>query len=266
MKSGLVYTLPMVSRTYLSLCSVILLLAAGNQANAQGRGGRGGAPEPPRTPKAAALVDVTGYWVSVVSEDWRFRMVTPIKGDYTGVSLNPDGRKLADAWDPAKDEAAGEQCRSYGAPNIMHVPGRLHITWQDDQTLKVETDTGQQTRLFSFGAAPNSGGDWQGVSKASWDIVPQGGRGPAGPPVGSLKVVTTNLKPGYLRKNGVPYSAKATLTEYFDRVNEQNGASYLVVSTAVEDPAYLAQPLLTTVHYRKQADAAGWNPTPCSAR
>ena len=110
-----------------------------------------GPPQPPRTAKAAALFDITGYWIAVVTEDWRFRMVTPPKGDYTGVFLNPAGRKTADAWDPAKDEASGEQCKSYGAPNIMRVPGRVHITWQDDQTLKIETDAGQQTRLLYFG-------------------------------------------------------------------------------------------------------------------
>lgn len=145
----------------------------------------------------------------------------------------------------------------------MQVPGRLHITWQDDQTLKLETDAGTQARVFHFGAAPSQGGGWQGVSKASWDLVPAG-RGQA--PVGSLKVVTTNLKPGYLRKNGVPYSASAVLTEYFDRVNESNGDAYLVVTTTVEDPAYLTQPFLTASHYKKQADASGWKPTPCSAR
>jgi hypothetical protein len=225
--------------------------------------GRGGPPEAPRTPRAAALYDITGYWVSVVTEDWRFRMVTPPKGDYTGVSLNAEGRKLAGAWDPAKDEAEGEQCRSYGAPNIMRVPGRLRISWQDDQTLKIETDAGQQTRTLYFGAAQGQGGGWQGLSKAAWDIVPAG-RGQA--PIGSLKVVTTNLKPGYLRKNGVPYSASAVLTEYFDRVNEPNGDSYLVVTSTVEDAVYLAQPYLTSSHYKKQGNASGWNPTPCSAR
>ena len=209
------------------------------------------------------MFDITGYWVLVVTEDWRFRMVTPPKGDYTGVALNPEGRQIADAWDPAKDEAAGEQCRSYGAPNIMQVPGRIHITWQDDQTMKIETDAGTQARIFHFGAAPSQGGGWQGVSKASWDLV-TGGRGQA--PVGSLKVVTTNLKPGYLRKNGVPYSASALLTEYFDRVNESNGDAYLVVTTTVEDPVYLTQPFLTASHYKKQADASGWKHTPCSAR
>jgi hypothetical protein len=229
---------------------------------AQGQG-RGGPPLPPKTGREAALYDITGYWVSVVSEDWRFRMVTPLKGDYTGIALNQAGRKLADAWDPAKDEAAGEQCKSYGAPNLMRVPGRLHITWQDDQTLKIEADAGQQTRMMHFAAADDPGSSWQGFSKAQWEMVPVG-RGVT--PVGSLKVVTTHLKPGYLRKNGVPYSANTTLTEYFDQVKEPNGDAYLVVTTTVEDPAYLAQPFLTATHFRKQPDGKGWNPTSCSAR
>ena len=63
----------------------------------------------------------------------------------------------------------------------MSVPGRLHITWQDDQTLKIETDNGQQTRLLHFDATESKGGDWQGYSKASWEVVPAG-RG--APPVG----------------------------------------------------------------------------------
>ena len=241
--------------------SLALIAATGGQG--QGRGGRGGPQEPPKTAKAAALYDIAGYWVSVVTEDWRFRMVTPIKGDYTGVMLNEQGRKLADAWDPAKDEAAGEQCKSYGAPNVMRVPGRLHITWQDDQTLKIEADSGQQTRVLHFASADDQGASWQGFSKALWEMVPVG-RGMT--PIGSLKVVTTHLKPGYLRKNGVPYSASATLTEYFDRVNEPNGDSYLVITTTVEDPIYLAQPFLTASHFRKLPDAKGWNPMSCSAR
>jgi hypothetical protein len=238
-------------------------------AHAQGRGGgrgegRGG---PPPSPKAAALYDITGYWVSVVSEDWRFRMVTPPKGDYTGITLNAEGRKIAGAWDPAKDETAGEQCKSYGAPGIMRVPGRLHITWQDDQTLKMEADAGEQTRVLHFDPAESGvesgAGTWQGYSKAIWEMVPVG-RGVAS--VGSLKVVTTRLKPGYLRKNGVPYSANAVLTEYLDRVNEPNGDAYLMVTSTVEDPTYLAQPFLTSSHYRKQPDSTGWRPTPCTAR
>jgi hypothetical protein len=184
-------------------------------------------------------------------KDFHLQLSNMLGTHYSGVALNPDGRKIADAWDPAKDEAAGEQCRSYGAPNIMQVPGRLHITWPDEQTLKIETDAGMQARLFHFTAAPSQAGGWQGVSNASWDLI-TGGRGQA--PVGSLKVVTTSLKPGYLRKNGVPYSANAVLTEYFDRVNESNGDAYLVVTTTVEDPTYLTQPLLTA----SLQETGGW--------
>jgi hypothetical protein len=238
-----------------ALClSVIVAIA---HAQAQGRGATAPAP------KASAPIDITGYWVSVVTEDWRYRMFTPPKGDYLGIPVSAEGRKIADAWDPAKDEAAGEQCKSYGAASIMRAPGRIHITWQDDQTLKMETDTGSQTRLFYFGAPQGQGGDWQGVSKASWDMVP-GARGQAA--IGSLKIVTTRLKPGYLRKNGVPYSANTTLTEYYDRVSEAGGDSFLVVTTAVDDPMYLDQPYLTSTHFKKQADAPGWSPTHYSAR
>src|ERR1700730_8466952 len=83
-----------------------------------------GAPQPPATAQAAAPVDLTGYWVSVVTEDWLYRMVTLKKGDYSAVPLNAEARKLADAWDPAKDESAGEQCKAYGAPALMRIPGR----------------------------------------------------------------------------------------------------------------------------------------------
>jgi hypothetical protein len=71
---------------------------------------RGGFPPAPQPPRLAAPIDLTGYWVSLVTEDWRYRVATPPKGDYNSVPLNPAGRKAADAWDPARDEAAGEQC------------------------------------------------------------------------------------------------------------------------------------------------------------
>jgi hypothetical protein len=231
--------------------------------------GRGGPPAPPPTPRAAALADLTGYWVSLVTEDWRHRMFTPAKSDYISVPVSPAGRKVGDAWDPAKDEAAGEQCKAYGAAGLMRMPTRLHITWQDDNTLKLEADAGTQTRLFRFGAAQGEGGDWQGLSTASWDyprpIFP--GRGAAAPPPGgSLKVVTTKMRPGYLRRNGVPYSANATMTEYFNRLDVPGGESLLVVMTEIVDPEYLATPYWTSVHFKRQNDASGWNPTPCSAR
>jgi hypothetical protein len=225
------------------------------------RGGAGRGRGPALSPRESAAVDLTGYWVSVISEDWKFRMVTPKKGVYDSLTLNAEGRRVADTWDPAKDDAAGEQCRAYGAANIMRIPGRLHITWQDDSTLKIETDAGTQTRLFHFTDSPAGEPSWQGHSVAEWERAP--GRGAQG---GNLKVVTTNLKPGYVRKNGAPYSAKTTVTEYFDRNTMPNGDVWFTVTTKVEDPVYSRGPYLTTTDFKKLPDAAGWNPTPCSAR
>jgi hypothetical protein len=230
-------------------------------------------PLPRVAAKDAAPEDIAGYWVSVVTEDWRWRMLTPAKGDVTSIPLNPEGRKVAGNWDPAKDEAAGNQCKAYGAPGLMRLPTRLHITWQDDNTLKVETDEGTQTRLFRFGGRPPQGPapSLQGYSAAEWDISRPTMMGFMPPPAsaklpGSLKVVTTNLKPGYLRKNGVPYSGNAVLTEYFTRTNEPNGTSWLILTSVVEDPQYLMGDFLTSTHYKKEADGSKWDPSPCQAR
>lgn len=234
---------------------------------------------PPPAAREAAPIDLTGYWVSIVSEDWRWRMVTPARGDYTSIPINAAARDLADTWDAARDEAAGEQCRSYGAPALMRVPGRLHITWQDDDTLTVETDAGMQTRLFHFGDdAPAPGApDWQGHSRAEWQR-PRPQRGSFGPGVGeeaaareaapqfgNLKVVTTNLRPGYLRKNGVPYSADTVLTEYWDLLTTPSGDQWIVITTEVNDPTYLQMPWVTSLNFRKEPDGSKWDPSPCSS-
>src|ERR1700733_9046977 len=110
----------------------------------------GGRAAPPQTPKAAAPIDLTGYWVSIVTEDWRYRMVTPAPGDYQGVPMTPAALKIADAWDPAKEAASPDQCKSYGAPALLRIPERLHVVWQDDQTLRMDSDAGKQTRVFHF--------------------------------------------------------------------------------------------------------------------
>lgn len=257
---------------------------------AQGRGE--GQPPAARTPRAAAIKDFTGYWESIVTEFWRYRMVIPDKSDYVVVPLNAEGRKVADNWDPAKDQAEGNQCKAYGAAAIMQVPGRLHIYWQDDSTLRIDADSGTQTRLLHFGGSPSAGKEpeWQGFSLAGWEgNVPDsqraGGGGPViqtrdlavgpgaaaaapreagGVPLGYLKVTTTQMRPGYLRKNGVPYSANATMEEYFDRFSDSySGDTWLVVTTVVRDPQYLLEPYISHAHFKKIADGSGWDPTPC---
>ena len=257
------------------LLILVAILAAHTAVFAQGRGGRGGAAAPPQAPKAAAPIDVTGYWVSVVTEDWRYRMVPPSKGDYQGVPMTPAARAIADTWDPAKEEASGDLCKSYGAPALLRVPGRLHITWTDDQTLQMETDAGKQTRVFHFpstgsGQAATGSGlaklpasgphTIQGDSVAEWV---GGGRGATD---GTLQVTTTNLKAGFLRKNGVPYSENATLTEYYELITQPDGAPLMVVTIVTTDPQYLREPFIITSHFKKQNSDAGWTPSACSSK
>jgi hypothetical protein len=244
----------------LSIALVCLLGVAAPQAQQRGRGAA------PATARDTAPIDLAGYWVSVVTEDWKFRMVTPKKGVYQTLPLNAEGRKVGDTWDPARDEVAGEQCRAYGAGNIMRMPGRLHITWPDASTLQIDTDAGTQTRLLHFdpSAQPPASPTWQGHSLAVWQLGP-GGRGVQNRG-GGLKVTTTNLKAGYVRKNGAPYSDKAVVTEYFD-VNElPNGDRWLTVTTRVDDPVYFTRPYLTSSDFKRLPDSSGWSPTPCSAR
>lgn len=252
--------------------AVALLVAAGTALSAAGGGqrGRGAGGGPAPSARQGPPVELTGYWVSVVSEDWRFRMLTPRKGDFRGVPLNAEGRKVAEAWDPAQDAARGNECRAYGAGGILRVPGRLHITWQDETTLKIETDAGQQVRLLYFGAPPSPAGPptWQGQSVAAWQrqlVDPEVGllRPSDQLTWGTLRVVTTRLRLGYLRKNGVPYSEETVLTEYFDRHTAPNGDEWLTVTTIVNDPKYLTREFIPTTDFKKEPDGSKWNPTPC---
>jgi hypothetical protein len=239
--------------------------------------------------KAAAPIDLTGYWVSLVTEDWRYRMLTAPKGDYYSIPLTPEARKIADTWDAARDVAQAKQCLAYGAPAIMRQPGRVHVTWDNSETLKLEMDAGRQTRLFHFRTTRQAAGEptLQGSSAAQWQS-PQitrfytskfsaqdpntpgfSGQTPEGslPPDtrklgGTLKVVTTHLKPGYLRNNGVPFSANAVLTEYYD-VHTDQGHDYMVITSIVEDPQYLFVPWVVSDHFRRESDGSKWDPQPC---
>jgi hypothetical protein len=240
---------------------VFLCLVPAEDAHAQARDRM-----PPPAARASAPIDLTGYWVSVVTQDWRWRMVTPAKGDYAGIPITVEAKRVGDSWDPAKDEAAGEQCKSYGAPAIMSVPTRLRITWMDDNTLKVETDAGTQTRLFHFGERKPQRGSatWQGDSMAQWER-PRPARGVPSKG-GSLKVVTSHLRPGYLRKNGVPYSADAVLTEYWDVSANPNGDQWVTITGTVQDDRFLREPWVTALNFKRERDGAKWDPTPCSSR
>jgi hypothetical protein len=246
-------------------------LAMSVVVGAQGRGGAATPGGPPANARIIAPKDLTGYWVSVVAEHWHLRMLVPPRGEFAMLPLNAEARKIANAWDPAKEPEA-EFCKSYGAAAIMRVPSRLYIHWVDDNTLQMDVDSGTQTRVFHFnqGAGPNDQPQWQGYSVAEWEGIPaqelrtrKAGAPPD--PRGGLKVTTTRMRAGYLRKNGVPYSESATLVEHFDRFTEPNGDDWIVVDSIVTDPKYLTQPYLASSAFRKIPDRSGWDPTPCRA-
>ena len=257
----------MTSRT-LAICAAATILSSVAVA-AQGRGEQPAQPAP--TPRAAAPIDLTGYWAAIVNEDWRWRMVTPPKGDYASLPLTDEARKIADTWDVSKDG----RCEAYGAAALLRMPTRLHVTWESEGVLKIDTDAGQQTRRLFFDRSrqPPAGRSLQGFSLAEWERparaggAGRGGRGggaQTGPaPGANLKVVTTRLSGGWLRRNGVPYSENATVTEYFDRFKAPNGDEWLAVTTVVTDPKYLNQDFVTSSHFKKEADGSKWSPLAC---
>jgi hypothetical protein len=258
---------------------IIVAASIGWRLYAQGpaQGGRGQAAAAPPSGRSAAPFDISGYWVSLITDDWRYRMLTPPKGNVDYLPVTAEARRIASEWDPAKDAAAGEQCKVYGAGGIMRLPARLHVTWEDDHTLKMDIDAGTQTRRFFFENTPQlaavhppSEPSWQGYSLARWEFPPAG-RGAVAPArggvgrVGQLRVVTNRLRPGYVRRNGVPYGANATVTEYYVHLADR-GQEYLVVTTVVDDPTYFQPAYIKTYEFKKQRDAAGWNPRPCAGK
>jgi hypothetical protein len=229
-------------------------------------------PSVPATPRAAAPIDLTGQWVAIVNEDWRWRMVTPPKGDVTSVPLNAEGRRVAEAWDPATDG----DCSAYGAAALLRMPTRLRIRWDGEQRLVIETDAGRQTRTLDFTTPPVDGTappSLQGQSVARWVTPARGAAGPglagavAGPQRGGgyLDVRTTNLSGGWLRRNGVPYSEDARVTEYFTTFAAPNDSEWLVVTTIVDDPRYLTQRYIVSNHFRREPVGGKWSPRDCGA-
>jgi hypothetical protein len=254
-----------VTRSHAAIAGLTLLVFAVGGASAQrsldsARGRQGGASSP--SARDLAPIDLTGYWVSYVTENWRYRMVTPAKGEYRRIPASPAALPIINSWDPAADQRTGNQCKSYGAAAIMSVPGRLHITWQDADTLRIDTDAGTQTRLLRFTVRASSSPSrptWQGESIARWERVAAPDTG------GSLRVVTSNVRAGYLRKNGVPYSERTTVSEHFDVAPLPDGGTLLLITTIVEDPVYLNAPYVVSPHFKKEPDGSKWDPTPCSS-
>lgn len=206
-----------------------------------------------RTPRESAPVDITGYWESVISEDYRYRMFIPGRRDYAGIALTEEGRARADRWDPERDASEDNACLAYGVGNIMRMPGRLHIRWDGDSTLVVETDHGRQERQLRFEPFlwnASSVRTLQGDSRAEW------GRR-------SLSVETRNMSPSYIRRNGVPLSENAVVMEYFYHRIHPDGTPWFTVTTVIHDSRNLRRPYYTSSDFRKLDNGDDWNPQPC---
>jgi hypothetical protein len=242
----------------------------------------------PKTPRDWRQFDISGDWVSVVDEDWAYRMGEPALGDIGSIPSNRVGRDTAAKW-----RSGGTlSCKTFGAAGIMRQPGRIHITWSDDHTLQFEFDAGMQRRVLHFPrnvypfGYPTSRvpaafirrelddktASRQGYSVAVWRK--QGnGRGfledaaewtmPQPNSGGSLMVITRNMLPGYLQKNGVPYGANAVLTEFYDLLSAPDGTDWLVVTSTVDDPENLYEPYITSTQFKREGDRGGWQPKQC---
>ena len=290
-------------------------------------GARSASAGSPASAEKAAPFDLTGYWVAVVTEDWRWRMMTAPKGDYASVPLNAAGRRLADQFNPdlyggstdtgavggggsigaavqrvplgRYQVSASIDCRAYGAAGIMRMPMRVHISWSSPNELKLDTDWGQQTRVFHFVAGQpyadiaqtgeareaaqgeaRGGASMQGYSTAAWErsfganqpayqrgsLQRPGGAGAAvaaEPPGGDLAVLTSRLAPGWLRRNGVPYGSRTRLLEHYQAVADPTGARWFDVTSEVMDPEYLTAPFITSSDFQQEPDGSKWAPHPC---
>lgn len=243
----------------LSLASAAAIVSAG----AQPPPGRPDA----RTPRERAPIDITGQWVAVVNEDWRWRMVTPPVGDTASLPVNERGRAVAAAWDLERDRAEGALCKAFAGPGLMRQPTRIRIEWEDDDTLRLEFDAGRQVRRFEFMPQPPAERSLQGYSEAQWfrQTQSRGVFGQRTPPEGgSLVVRTAQLTGGYLRPNGVPFSERATVKEFLSTFTLPGDAgAWLIVTTVVADPEYLTTELVLSAQFKKEASRAAWNPLPC---
>jgi hypothetical protein len=263
--------------------SAVLTQAGLTQA---GQPGRGQAAGPAAAgARAAAPVDLTGYWVSIVTEDWIERMSPSsppsgiIGGGRGGGGGGGGGGRGGGGAAPAVAPST-DPCRVYAAGGSMRVPGRLNVTWADDNTLKIDMDAGTQTRLLHFNAPQPSSlqKTLQGYSVATWDAGARAGgfggggggggagRGQAGAPAaapaprwGVLRVVTTNLSGGYLLSSRSHYSDNAVLTEQFMK-HSDFGVDYVTVTATVQDGA---QNRIVSSTFKKEPDGSRFAPSGC---
>jgi hypothetical protein len=196
-------------------------------------------------PPARAQADVAGVWQPRYHEDQPERIPGPALRDYLGLPITDGARQYADSWDPSRITLPEEQCRVHVSPYILRGPLNLRI-WtekhpktQDLLAIKMYSSTYEQTRTIWMDGrphpSPNHAHTWMGFSTGRYN--------------GDMLVVeTTHIKHGWLRRNGLPMSDRATLTEYIVR----NG-DIMTHITVLVDPVYLTEPLVRSQEFVRSA-------------
>lgn len=203
---------------------------------------------------AAAQVDIAGEWVSEFSEDRVERIPGPDVGDYAGLPLNDAARLKADTWQASVQTLPERQCIPHPSPYSLRGPTNLRISadvdpvTQETVSYTIYGTFGRATRLVWMDGRPRPSPlaphTWAGFSTGRWE----GSR---------LRIDTTHIKLGYLRRNGVPHSDLATMTEYLWVRGDR-----LQISSIVDDPVYLSEPLVRTTDFVRNPTQHGVA-TPC---
>jgi hypothetical protein len=192
---------------------------------------------------AVAQVDLSGIWQPRYHEDQPERIPGPELRDYLGLPINDAARQYADSWNPSRIALPEEQCRVHVSPYILRGPLNLRI-WQEKHpktqdllAIKMYSSTYEQTRTIWMDGRPHPGSNaphtWMGFSTGRWD--------------GDMLVIeTTHIKHGWIRRNGIPQSDKARMTEYIVRNGEIMSHVFVLV-----DPIYLAEPLVKSQEFAR---------------
>ena len=200
-----------------------------------GRAGSAGA-----AARAAAQVDFSGEWAPRFHEDQPERVPGPELGDYLGLPINEAARLRADSWDASMQTLPEWQCRPHSADYIWRGPSPLTIR-KEENPLTREITAFHAEWLRSIDNPIYLDGrqhppddalhSWGGFATGKWE--------------GDMLTVTvTHLKEGYIRRNGMPRSDQATVTEHWMRHGD-----FLTVVTIVNDPVYLTEPFIRTTDY-----------------
>jgi hypothetical protein len=203
---------------------------------------------------ASAQTNLIGYWNPLFHEDVDERIPGPSIGDYLGLPISDAARLRAEAWDASLLSMPEHQCKPHPSTYGFRGVGVLRI-WEDrdedtQQLVKIHTHIAwqEQHREIWMDGRPHppeyAQHTWQGFSTGSWE--------------GDVLVVkTTHLKAGWMRRNGLPLSDRATMTDRFHRYGD-----VMTHVSIVEDPVYLTEPLVKTNGFLLQP-AGTMTPYPC---